>query len=88
MKPLWMAVGGFILALGIILIVGGYIAGPNQGIPTPTTGNGTGVMHWYGPNLILFGATISPIGVVILVYGVATKTGAGINNAKAPSPFS
>jgi len=68
---LWMAVGGFILALGIVLIIGGYIAGPTQGVPTPnagTTGNGT--LHWYGPNLILFGATISPIGAVILVYGI------------------
>jgi hypothetical protein len=73
MKPLWMAVGGFILALGIVLIVGGYIAGLNQGIPSPPMGNGTGGLHWYGPNLILFGATISPIGAVILLYGLATK---------------
>jgi len=79
MKPLWMVVGGFILALGIVLIVGGYIAGPGTGIPSPpfpatgTMGNGTGGLHWYGPNLILFGATISPIGAVILIYGAATK---------------
>jgi len=76
MKPLWMAVGGFILVLGIVLIVGGYIAGPTQGVPTPiagTTGSGTGGLHWYGPNLILLGATISPIGAVILLYGAATR---------------
>jgi len=70
MKPLlWMAIGGFILALSTILIVGGYIAGIPS-IPS-TVGNATsGTVHWYGPNLILFGATISPIGAVILVYGI------------------
>jgi len=78
---LWVAVGGFILALGIILIVGGYIAGPNAGVPTPIAGtSGNGTLHWYGPNLILLGATISPIRAVILAYGVAVKSGRRISS--------
>jgi len=72
MKPLWMAVGGFILALGIVLIVGGYIAGPPNML-TGTIGNGTGGGGWFSTNLVPLGATISPTGAVILLYGVATK---------------
>jgi hypothetical protein len=74
MKPLlWMAVGGFILALGIVLIVGGYISGIGPPAIPSTVGNESGALHWYGPNLILLGATISPIGAVILLYGIAMK---------------
>ena len=71
---LWMAVGGFILALGIFLIVGGYISGIGPPAIPSTVGNeSSGTLHLYGPNAILLGATISPIGAVILIYGVAIK---------------
>ena len=68
-----MAVGGFILALGIVLIVGGYIAGPPTYTPTGTGNASSGQMRWNGPGLVILGATISPTGAVILVYGVAVR---------------
>ena len=72
---LWVAVGGFILALGIILIVGGYINGTGPpAIPTTPGNSSSGIGQVYGPGLILFGAVISPIGAVILGYGIAMKS--------------
>ena len=69
--PIWMAVGGFILALGTVLIVGGHIAGLSPPATPNGAGNDTsGAFHWYGPNLAIVGATISPNGGVILVYGI------------------
>jgi len=58
--------GVVVAAVGIVaLLVGagaGYLFGHATG----------GAVTWL-PNLILFGATISSIGAVILLYGVATK---------------
>jgi len=69
--PIWMAVGGFILALGTVLIVGGFIDGLSPPATPNMAGNATsGAFNWYGPNLVIVGTTISPNGGVILVYGI------------------
>ena len=70
MKLLLMAVGGFILALGIVLIVGGYISGIHPPAIPSTVGNeSSGTVYLYGPNSVILGAVISPIGATILLYG-------------------
>ena len=57
--------------LGTVLIVGGFTAGISPPATPNTAGNATsGPFHWYGPNLVIVGATISPNGGVILVYGI------------------
>jgi hypothetical protein len=61
---MFMAVGGFILVLGLVLIVVGYTNGPLE-----FTSGAKG----YGLNLELFGAVICPTGAAILFYGLAAK---------------
>lgn len=68
-----MAVGGFILIIGLVLLIVGYTSGWScQTEPCGSLTFVSGGME-YGLNLELFGAVISPTGAAILLYGLAAK---------------
>ena len=68
LRPVFMAVGGFILILGLLMFLLGV---SNWSYQSYDLFSSHGLQ--YGMNLELFGVIISPTGAAILLYGIAAR---------------